>query len=439
MMNLKTFFEEDTAKVGDNNYSPSDLEFSVENDIEDDVETIESNKQASDKKQYVKIIKMANAGFSEKQIAKVLKLADCNALPESVKAYMKDVKGIVGVVCVDCGVFKDNLEYKKNAGKYKDFHKYAFNCKCDRHTETQASIGNGNMDSYLSAECDTVIDSGICDKTGLEVISSISEIKPEAVADVVYKIGSLGYYSKDEAKKILLSNNNISAIKKAFNIMEHPVVKKAEVEEVKNNFYIKKADMKVEIGREADKDIKVSPYSSNVKAVVGKEADKNIKVSPYSVSVKAEIGAEADKSASVAYNKSRMVAQVGKEGATSPSVAFSKSSLVAPIDKVFVAKNNVAFEKSKLSAPVDKEIIAKDIKVSPYGNDIKAEMDDETEDDIDVAISNELDKIYDDNSNDFISSTEDIEFNDLIDSDDSFDKTAMQESDIKINFDENEK
>ena len=378
-MNLKTFFEEDTAKVGDDNFSPSDLEFSVENDIEEDIETIESNKQASDKKQYVRIIKMANAGFSEKQIAKVLKLADCNALPESVKAYMRGVKGIVGVVCVDCGVFKDGLEYKKNAGKYKDFHKYAFNCKCDRNTEIQASIGNGNMDSYLSSECDTIVDSGICNKTGLEVISSVSEIKADAVADVVYKIGSLGFYSKDEAKQILLANNSVSAIKKAFNMMEHPVVKKAEVEEVKNNFYIKKADMKVEIGREADKNIKVSPYSSSVRAEISDAVVKS-------------------------------------------KIAFSKSAFVAPIDKEIASDTKVAFDKSKLSAPVGKEIVAKDIKVSPYGS-----------------ISNELDKIYQENNNDSISSTEDIEFDDLIDSDDSFDKTAMQESDIKINFDENEK
>lgn len=275
-MNLKDFFSETEGKVGDQIFSANNMDFSVEE--EDMTEKIENAKIAKQNMESElvnkKAVKLLNAGFSVKKIVKALNISET---PESLIEYNDKYKSLTGKIFVDCSIYKDKSDYHKNAGKFKSYHRYAFNCNCEGCTEVNSKIASGDIDSFLNASSEDVVSNGICEKTGLKAIKSFSDVSTKDVAEIVYKISSIAGKTQVEAKNILISNDSITAIKKAFNMMNEQPKIEANVKSDAKFYNIKESIVSFDVMEDSE-DIDVSPYGQGDEVIETSQNEDNIDV-----------------------------------------------------------------------------------------------------------------------------------------------------------------
>ena len=254
MMDLREFFAEDGKPIDESNmYESSNMDIALDGNPEDTSEIRKETKSVAVQSSIkAKVAKLLNAGFNERQILKVLGQKYASMDLSFINSALKANSGIVGTVCVDCSALRDRHEFNTKESKFKAFNKYAVNCTCDsgKVSVSNEMMATGSLDGFLSVSKTAKTElKGVCKKTSLPKISSFDQIKDGDALEAIYKLSSLGYFDKDTAKKLLIENDRITAIKKAFELTK---VKKTADLPVVGGFYMKKSDMNIAIDKPSD-------------------------------------------------------------------------------------------------------------------------------------------------------------------------------------------
>lgn len=399
-MDLRDFFGTDDKQLDDSNlFSNSNMDFDMSEEAEGDGGVAKQDKKDIITKASVKskVARMLNNGLSEKQIWKVLKEKYASSDLSFIEPVLQSNAGIVGTICIDCSGVKDKREFYASQNKYKVFNKYAINCTCEQEkvSSSDDSMADGTMDSYLQTKKSSYNEmKGVCKKTSLPRISSLNQIKAGDALEAVYRLSSMGHFGKGTAKRLLIENSSINAIKKAFLF-----TKKAATVEVQKGFYIKKADMNIA------SDIKPTPVTLAVavdggsygsKVFSGKTSldditvAKEVKVVTQKISAK---GVDMDISSDVKPKRASL--SVAVDGNVYGNKGFNGN---ASLDKISVAKE-IKIVPHKVSAigvetPIKLSNVHQDMKkVSAQRADMTAALVDDYKE-LCIAVSNEENHTY---------------------------------------------
>lgn len=89
-----------------------------------------------------------------------------------ILSYIKKYEGLMGTVFVDISVLDDGFPYSRIPKKFKQFHRFAINCKNRKRFKSRTFTGqtSGDIDNFLNAEEQMEeVSKDVCEKTGLPV------------------------------------------------------------------------------------------------------------------------------------------------------------------------------------------------------------------------------------------------------------------------------